>query len=145
MSYYGIAGTVNGLPFGLAMRGAGNGTYQVVFEREHASLEEIERIDWKTPDIQGECILPRGYGFQLKAITYNSDQRAYTVHLQVDSQYLGDVTGYQAQVQQLKSSLTETNQALVDANSQLAEADEQIMALYEQMAKGTDEKEGVQG
>lgn len=142
MSYYGTVGTVNGLLFGLAMRGAGNGTYQVVFEREYASLEEIEKIDWKTPDIQGECILPKGYGFQVKAITYNSDQRAYTVHLQVDSQYLGDVTGYQEQVKQLKSSLTETNQALDDANSQLAEADEQIMALYEQMAK---EKEGVQG
>lgn len=145
MSYYGIGGTVNGLPFGLALRGVVNGTYRMIFEREYASLEEIEKIDWKTPDIQGECILPKGYGFQVEAITYNSDQRAYTVHLQVDGQYLGDVTGYQAQVAELKNNLQKTNEALTDANSQLAEADEQIMALYEQMAGNEDEKEGVQG
>lgn len=144
MSYYGIGGTVNGLPFGLALRGVVNGQYRVVFEREYAKLEEIEKIDWKTPDIQGECILPRGYGFQVEAITYNSDQRAYTVHLQVDGQYLGDVTGYQAQVAQLTDSLAEANRALDDANSQLAEADEQIMSLYEQVAGGEDGKEGVQ-
>lgn len=143
MSYYGIGGTVNGLPFGLALRGVVNGQYRVVFEREYAKLEEIEKLDWKNPEIQGACILPKGYGFLVEAITYSSDQRAYTVHLQVDSQYLGDVTGYQEQVARLKGSLAETSRALDEANSQLAEADEQIMALYEQMAGEENEKEGV--
>lgn len=143
MSYYGIGGTVNGLPFGLALRGVTNGQYRVVFEREYAKLEDIEKLDWKNPEIQGECILPKGYGFLVEAITYSSDRRAYTVHLQVDSQYLGDVTGYQEQVTKLKGSLAEANKALDEASSQLAEADEQIMALYEQVAGEQDEKEGV--
>ena len=134
MSCYGALFTVNGVAAGLALRGPGNGHYQVVFERELASLEQVEAIDWSAPDIQGACILPAGYGFQAENITYDHGTKAYTVHLQVGKQYLGDVTGYQAQVAQLQASLTEKTQALETVSGQLAEADEQIMALYEEIA-----------
>ena len=133
MSFYGIGGTVNGLPFGLALRGVVNGSYRVVFEREHARLEEIEKIDWSAPDIQGEGVLPRGYGFQVEAITYSSDQRAYTVHLQVDGQYLGDVTGYQAQIDGLNEAVAQKDAAIGALSTQLAEADELAAALYEEL------------
>ena len=38
MSCYGANFTVNGVNAGLALRGPGNGRYQVVFERELATL-----------------------------------------------------------------------------------------------------------
>ena len=45
MSCYGANFTVNGVNAGLALRGPGNGRYQVVFERELASLEQVEAIN----------------------------------------------------------------------------------------------------
>ena len=63
MSCYGANFTVNGVNAGLALRGPGNGRYQVVFERELASLEQVEAINWNTPEIHGECILPKGQSF----------------------------------------------------------------------------------
>lgn len=139
MSYYGENFRVGGLTAGLAMRGIENGTYRVVFEREYASLEQIETVDWSKPDIQGECILPEGYGFTVEAITYEHSRRTYTVHLRVAAQNLGDVTGYQEEIRELKAELVQANADLNRAASQLAEADEQIMALYEEMEVKEDE------
>lgn len=131
MSYYGTNFTVNGVSAALALRGTGNGHYQVVFQREFAELEQIEKLDWSAPDIQGECILPRGYGFSVEDITYDHGRRAYTVYLAVAEQYLGDVTGYQEKIRTLENDLAEKTQDLARTSSQLEQADEQIMALYE--------------
>ena len=98
MSLYGDKFKIGGLSCGLVLRGGANGEYRVVFEREFASLEQIEALNWDPPAIEGECILPAGYGFTVKDIQYSAATRSYHVVLQVGTQYLGDVTGYQAQV-----------------------------------------------
>lgn len=94
MSHYGILARIGGVPCGMILRDAmQNGRYQAVFERELASLEEIETIDWKAPEIeavQGAQILPEGYGFEVVRITYDGSLRTYTVELQTAKPYLGD-------------------------------------------------------
>ena len=42
MSLYGDKFKIGGLSCGLVLRGGANGEYRVVFEREYASLEQIE-------------------------------------------------------------------------------------------------------
>ena len=101
MSLYGTNLQIGGVTCGIVMRGSGNGKYLAVFEREFASLEDIEAISWDKPEIQGECILPVGYGFEVADIRYSAATRSYTVELQVAQQYLGDVAGYEAQVSEL--------------------------------------------
>ncbi len=105
MSFYGKNITVDGLVCGVLMRGAENGEYALVFEREHASLEQIEAVNWARPEVwcrrEADRILPAGCGFRVQRITYDSGLRAYTVTIRVMEQYLGDVTGYQAQVSEL--------------------------------------------
>ena len=61
MSLYSTNITIGGVSCGIVMRGIENGEYLAVFEREFASLEDIEKINWRQPEIQGECILPIGY------------------------------------------------------------------------------------
>ena len=46
MSLYGSSIQISGVPCGLVTRGGSNGTYLAVFEREYASLEDIEAIPW---------------------------------------------------------------------------------------------------
>ena len=104
---YGNDVKIDGLPCGLVMRGSANGEYLAVFERELCSLEEVEGIDWSAPSIQGSCVLPVGYGFAVKDIRYDHATRSYTVVLQVQEQYLGDVTGYQEQVSQLEDTVAQ--------------------------------------
>lgn len=55
MSFYGNRCHIGGVPCGMVLRGAANGEYRAVFEREFASLEDIEGIQWDRPQIQGEC------------------------------------------------------------------------------------------
>ena len=105
MSLYGEKFKIGGLSCGLVLRGSANGEYRVVFEREYASLEQIEALEWDPPILEGECILPEGYGFMVKDIQYSAATRSYHVVLQVGTQYLGDVTGYQAQVTQLQGTI----------------------------------------
>lgn len=94
MSLYGNNIQISGVTCGMVMRGISNGKYLAVFEREFASLEDIETIPWDKPDIQGACILPAGYGLTVADIRYSAATRSYTVELQVAQQYLGDVAGY---------------------------------------------------
>ena len=103
MSLYGNQIQIGGVTCGMVTRGSSNGRYLAVFEREFASLEGIEAIAWDKPEIQGECILPQGYGFTVIGISYSSATRSYTVELQVAQQYLGDVAGYQTQVSELEA------------------------------------------
>lgn len=101
------AGPIMGPPI------CGNGKYTVDFDRKDAALEQIEAINWAKPTIQytgihaSEQGLPEGYGFDVEKIEYMSSCKAYRVHLNVASQYLGDVTGYQAQITELEGQITE--------------------------------------
>ena len=62
-----------------------NGRYSVIFERDDAFLEQIEKINWAKPTIQrlsedaNEQGLPEGYGFKVVDIKYDNSGRHYTV------------------------------------------------------------------
>ena len=121
MSLYGTSIRIDGIPCGLVMRGSGNGQYLVVFERELATLEQVEAIHWEKPSIEGECILPVGYGFAVSDIRYTAATRSYTVVLQVGEQYLGDVTGYQSQVAELESTVARQQEEIRQKDDTIAQ------------------------
>lgn len=123
MSLYGETCKIGGVVCGIVMRGAKNGEYQVVIEREYASLEEIEAIDWALPQVEGETVLPVGYGYTVTDILYSNAIRSYTVVLQVADQYLGDVTGYQSQVTELRQAVAGLEDTVTQKEQQLAEKD----------------------
>lgn len=150
MSLYGDTFKIGGLSCGLVLRGGANGEYRVVFEREFASLEQIEALDWDPPAIEGECILPAGYGFTVKDIQYSAATRSYHVVLQVGTQYLGDVTGYQAQVTELQGTIQTQRNTIAERDSTIAQQaetiqtqtatiDSQAAAIEEMEAAGTAE------
>ena len=126
MSLYGDKFKIGGLSCGLVLRGGANGEYRVVFEREFASLEQIEALNWDPPAIEGECILPAGYGFTVKDIQYSASTRSYHVVLQVGTQYLGDVTGYQAQVTELQGTIQTQQNTIAEKDSTIAQQEETI-------------------
>ena len=143
MSLYGIEVHICGAPCAMVLRGGSNGRYQAVFERERASLEEIEAINWAQPVIEGSCLLPAGYGFVAEDIFYSSNTRSYTVSLRVAEQFLGDVAGFQVQVDELAAdvaaqvaAIQEQEKTIQALESQLEEADEALIALYEAQTAG---------
>lgn len=126
MSLYGEKFKIGGLSCGLVLRGSANGEYRVVFEREYASLEQIEALEWDPPVLEGACILPVGYGFTVKDIQYSAATRSYHVVLQVGKQYLGDVTGYQAQVTELQGTIQEQAGTIQTQQDTIAEKESTI-------------------
>lgn len=135
MSLYGSKVKIDGLSCGLVMRGSANGVYQVVFEREYASLEQIEAVNWTQPSIEGNCILPAGYGFTVVDIQYSNATRSYTVILEVAEQYLGDVAGFQAQVEDLQQTVSSLEGTLADRDATLQAKDQQLTAKDEALAE----------
>lgn len=114
MSLYGKKWLIDGLPAGIIMRSnPANGRYTVVFEREFASLEQIEAGNWDKPTVEyigphgSEDGLPEGHGFEVEDIRYRSSTKSFDVILKTASQYLGDVTGYQDQIDQLEAASAE--------------------------------------
>ena len=94
-----------------------------------------------------------------KSISYSSNTRSYTVSLKVAEQFLGDVAGFQAQVDELTADVAtqvatiqehertiqaqaETIQAL---EGQLEEADEALIALYEAQSLSQDVQDSPAG
>ena len=149
MSLYGDKFKIGGLSCGLVLRGGINGEYRVVFEREYASLEQIEALEWDPPTIEGECILPAGYGFTVKDIQYSAATRSFTVVLQVKEQYLGDVTGYQAQVAELQGVLQSQQNTIDSQAAALAEQESTIEAQLQEIDGRAEElaaayREGVE-
>ena len=138
MSLYGNNIQISGVTCGLVIRGRSNGRYLAVFEREFASLEDIEAIAWDQPEIQGECILPVGYGFTVADIQYSAATRSYTVELQVAQQYLGDVAGYQAQVDELEGQVTE-KEADLQAKVQELESKEATIQSQQETIEALEE------
>lgn len=110
MSLYPTNIKIDGVTCGVQLRGSGNGYYTCIFEREFASLEDIEGINWDSPTITGgETIIPAGYGFEVDNINYDYGTKSYKVTLKVKSQYLGDVTAYVSQVNELEAQVSEKN------------------------------------
>ncbi len=114
MGLYGTHWSIDGVRAAFVMRGIRNGRYRIVFEREYAELPQIESINWAQPNIEhtnsscpNELGLPKGYGFEVESITYDSTSRSYTVEVRVADQYLGDVTEYQARIDALQADADE--------------------------------------
>lgn len=129
MSLYGNKIKLGGVPCGMVMRGAANGEYIAVFEREHASLEQIEAIDWGRLEVDGESILPASYGYEVREIAYDMTTRSYQVWLRVGAQYLGDVAGYESQVAELTQDLQSKSQSLADREATIQAQSQQIQDL----------------
>lgn len=142
MSLYGNQIQISGVPCGMVTRGGSNGRYLAVFERELASLEDIEGISWDKPDIQGTCILPAGYSFTVADIQYSAATRSYTVEIQVAGQYLGDVAGYQAQVSELEGQVADLQAKARDVESKDATIQSQQETITQQ-AKELENKEAA--
>lgn len=148
MKFKQYAVRIDGVPCSLITRGAANGEYLLTFRRDVSCLEQIEAIHWERPHLSEPCELPAGYGFEVKRMDYHMGDKSFVVTVKVQNQYLGDVTGYQAQISALKTdnaalaadkaALTADNSALSD---QLAEADEAAIALYEELAAITEGEE----
>lgn len=114
MALYSRNWKFDGVQAAFITRGVRNGRYRIVFEREFASLEDIEAINWAHPTIEhtnprcpNELGLPEGYGFTVEGISYDYSAKSYIVELSVASQYLGDVTQYQSQISELQAAATE--------------------------------------
>lgn len=138
--FYGTHWTIDGVTTGPIIRNyLSNGHYVVIFEREYASLEQIEGINWAKPSIEHIGIhdngpgLPEGYGFKVVNIEYHSDTRSYHVTLKTDRQYLGDVTGYQDQITQLESASAKKDETISAQASQLQEQAATIQSQAEQI------------
>lgn len=134
MSLYGANITIDGIVCGMVMRGSKNGQYRAVFEREYATLEQIEAINWAQPTIVGETILPTGYGYTVADIQYSMSSDSYTVILQVGDQYLGDVAGYQSQVAELQSTVAQQS---ADIQTKEATIESQAQTIQELEAAGS--------
>lgn len=140
--YYGKQWKINGVVSGPIRSHYGqNGYYTILFEREYASLEDIEGIDWSKVELERlgahECEkgLPEGYGFTLEDISYSHNTRTYTVAVRTASQYLGDVTGYQAQIEELETAAAEKDSTITTQAAQLAETEETLAAANAQLAE----------
>lgn len=151
MSKLGKRWEFDGIPAAFVTRSAVNGHYCITFEREEASLEQIEQINWDKPSIrrltdrEGELGLPEGYGFELTDIRYQHSSRYFVAEVRTARQYLGDVTGYQDEIKALNNAATEKdalirdqNRKIIDLQDQLAEADELAIALYEAQTAAED-------
>lgn len=138
MSYFGkhwkigglIAGPISGGGVGL------NGSYSILFERANgATLEGIEAIDWASPAIRrlpacpaNEAGLPEGYGFQLGNIEYHHSTGHFEVTVATAKQYLGDVTGYQARIEELEGQAEALSGQVSEARTKEAE----LASAYEE-------------
>ena len=133
--------TIDGIPCSVtAVGGLKGNVYHVTIERKHASLEQIEAINWKRPRQDWKCPLPKDCSFDVTDIRYSMNAKAYTVSLQLKEQYLGDISRYQAQIDALEEDRTrlESDSAnmqdtIQQLTGQLAEADETAIALFEEL------------
>jgi len=145
MGKLGTRWNINGVPAAFITRGNADGRYRVTFERDTASLEAIETIDWAKPIIQpehgceGEFTLPEGYGFEVEDLQYQHTTRCFVAELKIAKQYLGDVTRYQAEVEALNQlvaakdiTLQEQAAAIQAQQSAAADLTNSLQAAYEE-------------
>ena len=139
MSYYGENWSIDGVIAGILTRNGLDG-YRAVFEREYASLEQIESINWDAPVVKyigiqkGDCekpVLPEGYSFEVTDVEYQNEAKTFNVYLKTKSQFLGDITGYQAEIDKLTTTMNEQSAEINSLQNQLAETDALVLELYE--------------
>ena len=135
MSYYTKSWKFDGVQAAFVMRGSKNGRYLVKFERESASLEDIEGIDWTKPAIEhtnpqcpDEFGLPAGYGFTVAGITYDSKTKSYTVELQAAAAEKDSTISQQAATIQSQAETIERMEA--GGTAEAVKAD--LQAAYEE-------------
>lgn len=128
---------IDGLIAGPITRHGGvNGSYSILFERANgATIEKIEAIHWDKPTVQrlpacheNETGLPEGYGFQLGNIAYHHNTGHFEVTVATAKQYLGDVTGYQARIEELEGQA----EALSGQVSEAREKEAELASAYEE-------------
>ena len=138
MSKLGKRWEIDGVPAAFITRSAVNGHYCITFEREEASLEQLENIQWATPSIvrltdhEGELGLREGYGFEITDIRYQHSGRYFVVEVRTAQQYLGDVTGYQAQIDDLTQTIRQQQTALDSQTAETAAMISSMKAAYEE-------------
>lgn len=130
MSLYGKKWSICGVPTGYIRR-VGTKDYEIHFEREYATIEDIESIDWQQPVIElltgEECPLPAG-SFATTNISYNDPKKYYALFAELRAVCYGDVAAYAQELEQRRGE----NAAL---NEDLAEADSAVASLYEQLGE----------
>ena len=118
MSLYGSKFKIGGVPCGMVLRMGTTGKYRATFEREYATLEQVEAICWDPPEIEGEgCILPVGYGFEVDRIEYDSNAMLFHVTVHTATQFYGDVSAYEAELNQLQGTIQEQESTIQEQES----------------------------
>lgn len=126
--------------------GLGSGKFRALFERELASLEQIEAIHWDMPQITGDSAgLPEGCGYQVDDITYSNNTLTYQVSFHVQTQYLGDVSGYQAQVAQLETDLESAHEGTAAAQQEAQQAREAAQAAQQEAQAAQEQVTALEG
>ena len=135
--YYSNRTTIDGVRCTVSpVGGLGSGKFRALFERELASLEQIEAISWDNPVIAGDSAgLPAGCGYQVDDITYAHGTRTYQVTFHLLAQYLGDVSGYQTRVSELETTLTETSNHVDQLEESLAGAQQEAQAAQAEVTE----------
>ena len=132
--HYGVSYKINGHRIGHILRLGKE--YHLVFERcyEENTLEEIEKIDWEHVTVEQlrenypAIGLPEGYTFVVKDLTYIKAYDSFEITLEADKQYWGDVTPYQAQVEELTASIEGKTAELAAKDEQLAKKEKALAA-----------------
>ena len=123
--FYGKKWTIDSIPTGFVQR-SGTEEYTVRFERECASLDEIEKINWAKPEIASlaneTCSLPQG-GFDVVGITYNHSERTFDVTLRLKAEFFGDVSAYAAELAEKTAAFNEQEQTIAELGDDLIAAE----------------------
>lgn len=140
---------INGVPAETIWRNKEvNGSYTVHFCKDDATLADIEGIDWAHLVVKRELgnderfhCLPEGYGFKLNSVNYVGSMNQYIAEISVLKQYLGDVTGYQAQIEEMEekakeyqSQIEEQEERAKEYQAQIEEQETKISGLEEDCA-----------
>lgn len=135
--YYSNNTTIDGVRCTVSpVGGLGSGKFRALFERELASLEQIEAIHWDMPQIAGDSAgLSEGCGYQVDDITYANSTHTYQVTFHLLAQYLGDVSGYQTRVSELETTLTETSNHVDQLEESLAGAQQEAQAAQAEVTE----------
>ncbi len=135
--YYSNNTTIDGVRCTVSpVGGLGSGKFRALFERELASLEQIEAIHWDMPQIAGDSAgLSEGCGYQVDDITYANSTHTYQVTFHLLAQYLGDVSGYQTRVSELEATLTETSNHVDQLEESLAGAQQEAQAAQAEVTE----------
>lgn len=137
MSNLGTRWIIDGVPAVCVIRRGISGRYRVMFERDAAGPDIIEHINWGQPAItaageyEGEG-LPAGCGFDLVDLTYQHTARCFIAELKLSAQYLGDVSGCQAEIKQLNETISEKDTVITAQQTAAEKLKQDLCDAYEE-------------